>query len=456
MQKLSIYFIVIISLVYSNLKVKAQDIIDSVNTKPAILSFATQQKIAWQLDSTIYSRRLDSLNSQVNLVFNTQVEKYIKAYIGNRKKEISIMLEKSKYYFPIFEKALKAYNVPEVFKFLPVIESEMDALAISKSGATGLWQFMYGTAKNYRLTINDYVDERKDPIQASYAAAKYLREAYNELGDWFLALAAYNCGTGAVKRAIIKAGGEKNIWQLQPYLSSQTQKYIPAFIAATYVMSYPNCHQIVASNLGLTTLVDSIYVNRHLNLNKFCDSLNLPFTQLKHLNPCYKKGIVNGSLQNPKRLILPQINKIMYASLYNQLYQTPIEQPEQRPNLAVDFSKQVDNFFAKNESKIKIKDDQNLQSSRVGGAQQSSMYTNINTKTVKPNTINQQNKIITENVGSLPSTIYTNYTVKIGDTLLAIAQQFKGLTVDKIIEINQLDGSLLTIGCILKIFEIKN
>ncbi|TAH00009.1 MAG: LysM peptidoglycan-binding domain-containing protein [Sphingobacteriales bacterium] len=451
MQKLSFYFIIIIGLVYANLKVKAQDIVDSVNIKPDVLNFATQQKIAWQLDSTIYTQRLDSLNSPLNLVYNTQVQKYIKVYTGNRKNEISVMLEKSKYYFPIFEKALKAYNVPEVFKFLPVIESEMDALAISKSGATGLWQFMYGTAKNYRLTINDYVDERKDPIQASYAAAKYLREAYNELGDWFLALAAYNSGSGAVKRAIIKAGGEKNIWQLETYLSSQTQKYIPAFIAATYVMSYPSCHQIVASNLGVTTMVDSVYVSCHLNLNKLSVSLNLPLHQLKHLNPSYIKGIVNGSLQNPKRLVLPQINKLMYANLYNQLYPTTTDS-EQRPNTAVDSSKQGYNLLAKNE--IKIKDDQSLQSSR-GVDLQSSIYNNSNINTRKPNAINQQNKVINENVGSLQFLIYTNYTVKIGDTLLAIAQQFKGLTVDKIKEINQLDGSLLSVGCILKLFEMN-
>ena len=135
------------------------------------------------------------------------------------------MLELSQYYFPIFEKALKAYNLPDAFKYLPVIESAMDATAVSKSGATGLWQFMYTTGKGYRLIMDEYVDERKDPIQASYAAAKYLREAYNDLGDWILALAAYNCGAGAVKRAIAKAGGERDFWKFQSYLPSETQRY---------------------------------------------------------------------------------------------------------------------------------------------------------------------------------------------------------------------------------------
>lgn len=419
MQKLSVYFIFIVSIFNASLEVKAQDY---VNTKPIDLNFVEQQKItAWQIDSTIYTKRLDSLNSPVNLVYNSQVEKYIKAYTSSRKNEISVMLEKGKYYFPIFEKALQAYNVPNVFKFLPVIESEMNALAISKSGATGLWQFMYGTAKNYSLVINDYVDERKDPIQASYAASKYIRDAYNELGDWLLALAAYNSGSGAVKRAIIKAGGKKNIWQLQPYLSTQTQKYIPAFIAATYVMSYPNCHQIVASQLGVGTLVDSVYVNCHINLNKFCNSLNLPYTQIKHLNPCYIKGIVNGSFKKPKRLVLPKIDKAMYANLYNQLY-SPFIQSKHNLTIASVPTKHNSTFL-------------NL--------------------TEETNTINKGKIFSTQKVKEAQSFSCTNYTVKVGDTLKEIAKKFKGLTVDKIVQINHIVGTKLVIGSVLKLVQIN-
>lgn len=328
------------------------------------------------------------------------------------------MLEQSKYYFPIFEKALAAYNVPQVFKFLPVIESGLNAHAISKSGATGLWQFMYGTAKSYSLLINDYVDERKDPIQASYAAAKYLREAYNELGDWFLALAAYNCGTGAVKRAIIKAGGEQDIWKLQPYLSLQTQKYIPAFIAAVYVLSYPNKHQIFATNFGVTTQTDTIYVNGFVNLNKLCNQLSLPLNQLAHLNPSYKQQIIYGSKNSPKRLVLPQINKLMYANLYNYLNQ----------------NQNTDAYLAQEISKPQVP--------------------NIIVAEVEVEKTNLTSQQLQTNILETP--VYTNYTVKLGDTLMAIAQQFKGLTVDKIKEINQLDGSILSIGCILSLVEISN
>lgn len=451
MKKLSTYFTFIICLVFVFVNVKAQNVANELNEFDTLSSNIVPKIVV--RDSSIYTKRLDSLNCEMRLVYNPHVQKYITVYTGSRKKEICNMLEHGNYYFPIFEKALKAYNVPLVFKFLPVIESAMDAQAVSKSGATGLWQFMYGTAKNYSLTINNYVDERKDPIHASYAAAKYLREAYNELGDWFLALAAYNCGSGAVKRAIIKAGGERDIWKLRPFLSTQTKNYIPAFIAAVYVMNYGNAHQILPSNLGVITQVDSIYVSSYLNLNKFCIGLNLPLKQLKHLNPSYIKGIIYGNKKNPKRLVLPQLNKLMYTSLYNQLYENLEPKPTQI--LAVTKPKPVVTFLAKADDNNHINEEQNQQRNIVS-ISQPQVYTSTVTKFESLNLIDKQQIMPTENAAGFQFPIYTNYTVKVGDTLLAIAQKFKGLTVDKIKDLNQLDGSMLTIGCILKLLEMGN
>jgi membrane-bound lytic murein transglycosylase D len=377
-------------------------------------------------DSLLYVERLDSLKSEMSLVYNPQVQKYITIYTGGRKKEFSSMLEQSQYYFPIFEKALKSYQIPLIFKYLPIIESAMNALAVSKTGATGLWQFTYETGKSYRLVIDEYVDERKDPIQASYAAAKYIREAYNDLGDWTLALAAYNCGTGAVKRAIVKAGGIRNYWQLQPYLPLETQKYVPAFIAATYVMSYPDYHNICATENGVCKQTDSIYVKSFINLNELCNTLNLQPNQLCNLNPCYKKGIVNGTVENPKRLIIPQLKSGMYASLYNELNKAQV--PEIKIEKVAIAEPVIEPVVLENTVKNPSR---------------------LTYKTTVPTTEYQNNSITNSSLS------YINYTVKMGDTLFGIAKRFQGLTVDKIKEINQLSTSILTIGSILKLVTIN-
>ena len=431
MKEFSLYLLLFSCFTLVGTDASAQSNADSVSvgTPSAIISNEPIVSLA-NPDSLIYVNRLDSLKSEIPLVYNPQVQKYINVYTGSRKKEFSNMLEQSQYYFPIFEKALKAYNIPEAFKYLPVIESAMKATAVSKSGATGLWQFMYSTGKGYRLIIDEYVDERKDPIQASYAAAKYIREAYNELGDWLLALAAYNCGTGAVKRTIVKAGGARDFWQIQAYLPAETQRYVPAFIAATYVMSYSDYHNLCPSQSGVCSQTDSVYVNRFINLNRLCNTLNLKPNQLCNLNPGYKKGIINGSIQKPKRLIIPQLNTQMYAILYNELNKTyDTEIKTEKSHVSEIYTEPlIEKITLVNEVK-----------------QPEPLSYNTNVSAAKYQ--------LKSSLSSSPS--YINYTVKMGDTLMDIASRFKGLTVDKIKEFNQLSTSILTIGSILKLVTIN-
>ena len=431
MKEFSLYLLLLSCFTLVGKNASAQSIADSVNVNTSS-SVITDEPILYieNPDSLLYVNRLDSLKSEIPLIYNPQVKKYIGIYTGSRKIEFSNMLELSQYYFPIFEKALKAYNLPDAFKYLPVIESAMDATAVSKSGATGLWQFMYTTGKGYRLIMDEYVDERKDPIQASYAAAKYLREAYNDLGDWILALAAYNCGAGAVKRAIAKAGGERDFWKFQSYLPSETQRYIPAFIAATYVMSYSDYHNVCPSQNGVCSKTDTVYVSRFINLNRLCSTLNLQPNQLGKLNPGYKKGIVNGSKEKPKRLIIPQLNTQMYASLYNELNKTyATEIKTEKAQVSEIYTEPVIEKIALiNEVK-----------------QHEPLSYNTNLPVSKYQLRSSPN--------SSPS--YINYTVKMGDTLMDIASRFKGLTVDKIKELNQLSTSILKIGSILKLVTIN-
>ncbi|MEJ7560372.1 MAG: transglycosylase SLT domain-containing protein [Pedobacter sp.] len=264
-----------------------------------------------------YKTRLDSIQKTVPLAYNEFVQKYIDVY-SVRKDMMGKMLGLSEYYFPIFEKALQSYNIPNEIKYLPIIESSMNPHAVSRVGATGLWQFMFGTAKGYGLHIDNYVDERKDPIQASYAAAAYFRDAYEELGDWVLAIAAYNCGMGSVKRAMAKADS-RDFWEIRRFLPTETRNYVPAFIAAIYVMSCPDKHQITSQRSAFLKNTDTIQVNRVISLATVAIAMNLDENELFGLNPSYKKKIVNGSVALPKRIILPKVSLADFASLYDVL-----------------------------------------------------------------------------------------------------------------------------------------
>jgi membrane-bound lytic murein transglycosylase D len=264
-----------------------------------------------------YKNRLDSIQKTVPLTYNQHVQDYIDIYSG-RKDMMGKMLGLSDYYFPIFAKALKSFNIPEEIKYLPIIESSMNPYAVSRVGATGLWQFMYATAKGYGLNMDNFVDERKDPVQASYAAAAYFRDAYEELGDWLLAIAAYNCGMGNVKRAMEKSNS-MDFWELRRYLPKETRNYVPAFIAAVYVMNCPDQHQIQRKSSPFEKYTDTIQVNHFVSIPELAEALDMDLDALCSLNPSYKKKIVNGTEASPKRLVIPRISLEDFTSIYEIL-----------------------------------------------------------------------------------------------------------------------------------------
>lgn len=265
----------------------------------------------------IYKSRLDSIQKIVPLSYNEYVQKYIDIYSG-RKDMMGRMLGLSDYYFPIFEKALKSLNIPEEIKYLPIIESSMNPHAVSRVGATGLWQFMFGTAKGYGLNMDNFVDERKDPIQASYAAAAYFRDAYEELGDWLLAIAAYNCGMGNVRRAVEKADS-RDFWEIRKFLPQETRNYVPAFIAAVYVMKFSDKHQIKYQRPSYIKITDTIQVNKFVSIPDLAKALDMEEGELCALNPSYKKKIVNGTDLSPKRIIVPKVSLANFARIYELL-----------------------------------------------------------------------------------------------------------------------------------------
>lgn len=267
----------------------------------------------------VYKRRLDSLQKIVPMTYNRHVQGYIDLYSSKYKQRISKVVGLSKYYFPIFEKALKDIGIPDEIKFLTVLESSLDPHAVSQSGAKGLWQFMSGTAKSYGLKVNQYVDERKDPVQASYAAATYLKDTYKQFGDWLLAIAAYNCGASIVTKAIEKAGGIADFWHIRPYLPKQTQNYVPAFIATNYMMSYYKKYDIMPMPIVFNTATEAIQVNRVVSLARFAKAAQVDLNTLIVLNPAHNRQTIYASTTNPQTLVSPVLSKQVYDAVYEVL-----------------------------------------------------------------------------------------------------------------------------------------
>lgn len=251
------------------------------------------------IPDSVYINRLYSLPTKMELVFNPVVRNYIEMYAGRRSNQVSYMLGEGKYYFPLFEEALDKEGLPLELKYLPVIESALNPIARSRVGATGLWQFMAGTGKMYDLEINSLVDERSDPRKSTTAAVKYLKDLYSIYGDWNLVIAAYNCGPGNVNKAIRRSSGQTDYWAIYPYLPKETRGYVPAFIAATYIMNYYSKHNICPGEECSTPLnLDTLTINRTLHFQQVSDVLNIPIEDIRKYNPQYKNDIIPGEYKS--------------------------------------------------------------------------------------------------------------------------------------------------------------
>lgn len=246
---------------------------------------------------SVYIDRLSRIPAVMELTYNDIVRKFIELYSGKLRKQVSFMLGASNFYMPMFEEALDAYNIPQELKYLPVIESSLNPKATSPVGAAGLWQFMLGTGKIYGLESNSIVDERRDPIKSTWAAAKYLRDLYTIYKDWNLVIAAYNCGTGNINKAIRRANGARDYWAIYNYLPQETRGYVPAFIAANYVMTYYCDHNICPMEAELSENTDTVQVSKSLHFEQIADICGISIDQIRSLNPQYKIDIVPGNAE---------------------------------------------------------------------------------------------------------------------------------------------------------------
>lgn len=267
----------------------------------------------------VYIERLYRMPTVMEMPYNEVVQSCIDRYTGRMRRTVGFLLGASNFYMPIFEEALDAYQLPLELKYLPIIESALNPTAVSRVGATGLWQFMLSTGKQYGLETNSLVDERRDPMKASYAAARLLSDLYKVYNDWNLVIAAYNCGPGNINKAISRAGGERDYWKIYPYLPKETRGYVPAFIAANYVMNYYCEHNICPMSSRLPVKTDTVLVDRNINLNQVASICGFDIQMLRSLNPEYKRDIVPGATK-PYAIRLPLTDVTRFIEMQDSVY----------------------------------------------------------------------------------------------------------------------------------------
>lgn len=268
---------------------------------------------------SVYASRIRKIESPLPLTYNATVKAFIDLYAVRKRDQVERMLGISQYYFPIFEEILDKHNMPLELKYLSIVESALNTRALSKVGASGLWQFMYGTGVLYNLEVNSYIDSRKDPYKATEAAAVYLKDLHNVFGDWFLAIAAYNCGPGNVNKAIRRSGGKRTFWEIYNYLPIETRGYVPAFIAATYVFTYHQEHNLYPMEVALPTMVDTVVITKEISFDPIAKVLNLPIDELRDLNPQYKKDVIPARGRN-FFLRLPATKAYAFTSYKDSIY----------------------------------------------------------------------------------------------------------------------------------------
>ena len=414
-----------------------------------------------ELPTEVLRQQLEELNERTPFAisYNPILESVIKGYLKNRRRTMANLMALSDYYFPMFEEELDRHNLPLEMKYLAIVESALNPRAVSRVGATGLWQFMFSTGKIFGLDVNSYVDDRSDPIKATVAACKYLESLYASLGDWDLALAAYNSGPGNVAKAIRRSGGKTNYWNIRHNLPRETAGYLPAFLATMYIFEY-------AEELGFESngprihyiATDTIRVKKRVSLDQVAQLTNVELAELEFLNPSYKLGIIPAVKDKTYMLRLPLDAVGKFLSNEEAIYAYAAAEFEKRekplPELlevtsrvryrvkSGDYLGKIANRYGVTVSQVKRWNSLRSNSLKVG--QRLSIYPRK-----KPS--GNSNKGSKTAYASDKSTRI--YTVKSGDSLWSISQKFPGVTVDKIKNWNDISSTKLKPGTKLKIFK---
>ena len=406
---------------------------------------------------SVYAERIARLRSQttMELVYNKHVKSFIDVYAVQKRDHTCRILGLADIYFPLFEETLDKYDMPLEIKYLAVVESALNPRAGSHAGAKGLWQFMYGTGKVYKLNVTSLVDDRFDPIKATEAACQHLQDLYETFGDWFLALAAYNSGAGNVNKAIRRAGGLKNYWAVWPFLPKETRGYVPAFIAVNYVMNYSQEHNLYPTDPGIMANgVDSVTVHQPLHFDQLHEMLNIPMDDIKFFNPQYKASIIPASAKTPMSLRLPEQYINSFIDNEKELYAFKTKKGIDREKLEEEMKKVSDR------SVHIVKSGESLGSIakkyRIS-VNQLKTWNNLKSTTIYPG-----QKLIVYSSGApmaqagnsnpvTRSTEQTIHVVKSGENLSLIAKKYK-CTVTDLKNWNNLKSTTLSIGQKLKVY----
>ncbi len=445
------------------------------------------------LPDSVYKDRIGRINSVIVLPYNNIIRNHIHVYTERKLDKFRVMLGLQDFYFPIIEDVFDSYGLPVELKYMAVIESALNPNAVSRVGATGLWQFMYSTGRMYGLTINSVVDERRDPVKATHAAARYLKDLYGIYHDWILVIAAYNCGPGNVNKAIRRSGNRKDYWEIYYRLPRETRGYIPQFVAATYAMNYYKDHNIEPVAVDIPLAVDTVVVNTDIHLEQIATVLDLPLDELKALNPQYKTGLVPGK-SRPMAITLPVDRLGDFISMSDTItsykkeqYLTTVNQtssPTQSTYLPPDVKgktkiiyevKEGDNLgFISEWYNVGLSDLRywnNIYRNTIRIGQKLAVYVDpskaercsqINTMSFadKQKMIGKSAVAVTTVESTTPAlssssaadNSFEYYTVRYGDTVWDIAKKFSGVTATDILRLNSIsDASKIQVGQKLKI-----
>lgn len=463
-----------------------------------IATIDVDQKVDYDLSTELLKKRLKEMDakSPFNIQYNPALENVIKSFLKNRKKSFERLMAISEYYFPMFEESLAKQNVPLEIKYLSVVESALNPKAVSRVGATGLWQFMYQTGKEYNLNVDSYVDERSDPVKSSKAATQYMTNMYRIFGDWELVLASYNSGAGNVAKAIRRSGGQQNYWNIRKYLPKETQGYVPAFLATMYIYEYHKEHGIVPNRALIKHFeTDTIMIKKEMSFKQIADLMDVPVSQIQLLNPAYKMNVVPFYPNKPHFLRLPKEKIGVFTSNEDKIYayveheRAKIEMPYYVTNsrLASNDTTSDNSSSSKYSTKTKyhtvrrgeslgvisnkygvavsdLKRWNNLRSNMINSGSKLKIISTIKEKVSAPKEVptiiekQEETAVATvevttpEDDGEIKIDEASVYVVQKGDNLTSIARKFN-ISVAELKELNNLEGANVLLDTKLKVLK---
>lgn len=431
-----------------------------------------------EFPDSVYDARLKRINSVISLPFNNIIRNHIHVYTDRKVASLRAILGLMDYYFPMIEDIFDSYGLPAELRYMAVIESALNPNAVSRAGATGIWQFLSSTGRMYGLTINSVVDERRDPVKSTHAAARYLKDMYDIFGDWVLVIAAYNCGPGNVTKAIARSGNRKDYWEIYYRLPRETRGYIPQFVAATYAINYYREHNISPLPLNIPVATDTIMINKDIHLLQISEVMGIPFEELRYLNPQYRTGLIPGSskawpLTLPVSHLSDFINRADSIRSYKAgiyLNRTTTANPVSSFNAPASVAGKTKIYYT-------VKDGDNLgyiaewyrvglsdlrywndiygNTIRVGqriavfvNPAQTEYFSKINNMSFaekqamlgKTIPVNKPASSPSASAGTANDQEYVIYTVKRGDTIWDIVKQFSGVTVSEVLSLNNINN----------------